>query len=140
MAYTENARHGAGAVTAGEPDAHHNPRTFTLQATLDRAWRHEFTAEALGALLALRLDWPRCFLLATGGLMALPPEDREAVAATVLADLRAGQPIPPFMDLRDDARDWAGWASTAERRAYLAATWNALADHDRRAFMARVMA
>lgn len=140
MPHMENARTGAGAVTAGGPDAHHTPRSFNLQGTLDRALGHEFPAEALGALLALRLDRPRRFLLAIGALMALDPEDREALAEAALGDSRAGPPLPPFADLRAEAADWAAWASPGERRAYLAATWNALPNHDRRAFTSRVMA
>lgn len=105
--------------------------------TLEKALHHEWTAEALGALLALRYDRPRCFLLAIGGLMALDPEDREAVAETVLADLRRGPPVPPFDGVRAEAELWASFASPAELKHYLVAAWNALPEHDRQAFLRR---
>jgi len=76
--------------------------------------------------------------LAASAILALPPDAAEQLAGAVLHDLRAGPPVPPFLSVRDEARDWAMFASPAELRAYLAASWSRLPDSDRRGFMRAV--
>jgi len=44
-----------------------------------------------------------------------------------------------FWSLRDEARDWAFFASRAERCHYLAAAWGQLSPDDRRRFLRRAM-
>lgn len=73
--------------------------------------------------------------LASAAMMALDAKDAERLAVAALGDLRRGPPLPPFTDLRAEARLWAEWASPAERRAYMAATWHLLPERDRLAFL-----
>ncbi len=49
------------------------------------------------------------------------PEDAETILAGVLAALNIGPPLPPFLDVMEDATWWAGWASFFELRAYAVA-------------------
>lgn len=73
--------------------------------------------------------------LAIASLWALDADEVEHLAATALANIRAGEPVPPFLSPRDEARDWAAWASPAEHRAYLGACWHRLPDKDRSGFL-----
>jgi hypothetical protein len=74
--------------------------------------------------------------LAAGALLALSPATARAVCETFLAEHRAGEPVPAFLeDVRAEARLWASWASPAELRAYLAACWHRLPQRDRSAFL-----
>lgn len=66
---------------------------------------------------------------------ATDPADRRAVALSILEDASAGWPVPAFLDIADDARTWASWASRPELRSYLTACWGRLSSADRRAFM-----
>ena len=59
----------------------------------------------------------------------------EEALESVLFDMRAGQPVPTFMDVHSEARGWAAWASPAERSAYLAAIWNRIPPAKRKAFL-----
>lgn len=131
----ENPALGGAPCQLGGDVSEHTAPPNNVQRVLDLALRHEWPAEALGAALALRLDPPRVWLLAIGGLMALPAEDRETLAETALADLRAGPPVPPFTTLRDVARTWAALACRCELRAYLGACWGRLPETDRASFL-----
>ena len=71
----------------------------------------------MAAILRRRLDLPERIWLATSSLLSLPPDDAEELAECVLCDLRAGPPLVTFWSVRDDARDWAIFASPAELRA-----------------------
>ncbi len=89
----------------------------------------------LAFILHQRLDLPERIWLAISSLLSLPPDDAEELAECVLCDLRAGPPLVTFWSVRDDARDWAIFASPAELRAYMAACWQRLPDRDRGGFL-----
>ena len=93
----------------------------------------------LAFILRRRLDLPRLIWLTTSTLTSLPPDEAEELAEAVLHDLRAGPPIPPFMSIRDEARDWAMFASRAERCHYLEAAWGQLSPDDRCRFLRRAL-
>jgi hypothetical protein len=50
--------------------------------------------------------------------------------------MRAGEPVPPFGGLQEEAENWAAIALLPELRAYLAATWRVLPERARCAFLA----
>lgn len=64
---------------------------------------------------------------------AAEPIDLEALAIAIVES--AGPPVPALSDIRAEARDWAGWASSPEIRAYLAACWHRLPKKDRASFL-----
>jgi len=86
-------------------------------------------------ILRRRLDLPERIWLAASAMMSLPPDDVEVLAEAVLHDLRAGPPTVTFWSVRDEARDWATFASPGELRTYLTACWHRLPDRDRRGFL-----
>ena len=71
-------------------------------------------------------------------LRSLPPGVAEELAEATLADLRTGVPVPPFISLRDEARNWASLASPGELKAYLAAIWGRLPEAERQSFMSAI--
>ncbi len=71
-------------------------------------------------------------------LRSLPPDAAEELAEAALHDLREGEPVPPFTSLRDEARDWATFASPGELKAYLGAIWGRLPEAERQSFMSAV--
>ena len=79
---------------------------------------------------ALRAD-----ALASAGMLSLDRDTAEELAEAALCDLRTGSPIPPFTTLREEARDWATFASRGELRAYLGAIWNRLPGAERASFL-----
>ena len=93
----------------------------------------------LAFILHQRLDLPERIWLAISSLLSLPPDEAEEVAEATLHDLRAGPPVVWFWSLRDEARDWAFFASRAERCHYLAAAWGQISPDDRRRFLRRAM-
>jgi hypothetical protein len=103
---------------AGDPGY---PSPGYIAAGLARIWRHH-----LGPMERLTC--------ASAAMMALDPDTAEELAESTLCDLRAGEPIPPFTTLREEARDWATFASPGELRAYLGAIWNRLPDSERDSF------
>lgn len=54
------------------------------------------------------------------------------------AHLSPGHPIPNPYGLLGGAREWAGWASTAENKAYALACFEALPPADQAAFLRHV--
>ncbi|WP_028710963.1 hypothetical protein [Paracoccus pantotrophus] len=54
------------------------------------------------------------------------------------AELSPGHPIPNPYGLMTEAREWASWASTAERKAYALACYEALPPADQVAFLSHV--
>lgn len=54
------------------------------------------------------------------------------------AHLSPGHPIPNPYGLMTEAREWASWASTAERKAYALACYEALPPADQVAFLSHV--
>lgn len=119
------ARHRAAvaaitaALTLGEDGAHAWARThFVLRARLTRFERAALT------LAAMR---------------SLDGEDRREVFSLARGDeLSAGAPLPPFLNVMDDARFWASLASTRELKAYALAAFEALRPADRARFLAHV--
>ncbi len=75
---------------------------------------------------------------AAATLRSLPPDAAEELAEAVLHDLREGEPVPPFANLRDEARDWATFASRGELKAYLGAIWGRLPEAERQSFLSAV--
>ena len=92
-------------------------------------------AADLAVILRCRLDADARLWLAGAALLSLPPDVAEELAEAVLHDLRAGPPVPPFLDVREDARDWATFASPGERKAYLGAIWGRLPETERVSFL-----
>ena len=72
---------------------------------------------------------------AATALRSLPADAAEELAEAVLHDLREGEPVPPFINLRDEARDWATFASPGELKAYFSAIWNRLPEAERTGFL-----
>jgi hypothetical protein len=72
--------------------------------------------------------------LASAGMLSLDRDTAETLAEATLCDACEGEPIPPFTNLREEARDWAIFASPGELKAYLAAIWNRLPDSERDSF------
>ncbi len=90
-------------------------------------------------ILHRRLDLPERIWLAASALLSMPPDEAEELCEAALHDLRAGSPPVTFWSLRDEARDWAFFASRAERCHYLAAAWGQISPDDRRRFLRRAL-
>lgn len=101
---------------------------------MPRLWH---LAEGVAIALSL-LNGPARLTIAAGALMALDAEPAEELAEAVLADVRRGAPVPPFGELAAEARDWAAFASPAEREAYAAAALYRLPPARRRAILAAI--
>ncbi len=84
------------------------------------------------------MDTARQVADAAAALRSLPPEVAEELAEATVADLRTGEPIPPFDGLRTEARDWATFASRGELKAYLGAIWGRLPEAERQSFLSAV--
>ena len=95
---------------------------------------------AAGLAMVVRARLGPCERLgfASAGMLSLDRGDAEELAEAALHDLRAGPPTVWFWSLRDEARDWALFASRAELRAYMAACWQRLPDRDRGGFLRTV--
>lgn len=65
-------------------------------------------------------------------LRSLSVNDAEIVAQTVLGG--AGEPLPHFLDLMKEARDWAFYANKREIEAYAVACFEAMPERRQRAF------
>ena len=91
-------------------------------------------ATGLAHIIRARLVSSERLLVASAGMLSLGRNAAEELAEATLADLREGVPVPPFTGLRDEARDWASFASQGEVRAYLAACWNRLPKAERASF------
>jgi len=88
-------------------------------------------------LWALRLEQGALGGLAFAALHALDPERRQTAFGLAhwgeTEDM--GAPLPPLANVMDDARWWAGCASRRECKAYALASFEAMAPHDRAAFL-----
>ncbi len=144
MAQIANARaDDADAAKAGElftanftPPAH-NPQAAVIGIEAGLVYLPHPTDTSL--ILRCRLDLPERIWLAISSLLSLPPDTAEELAEAALCDLRAGPPTVWFWSLRDEARDWAFFASRAERCHYLAAAWGQISPDDRRRFLRRAL-
>ena len=76
--------------------------------------------------------WFACSLTA---MLSLDRDIAETLAEATLCDACEGEPVPPFTTVREEARDWATFASPGELKAYLAAIWNRLPDSERDSFL-----
>lgn len=83
------------------------------------------------AALLLHADEAQRAALILGGVRLLPDTDL-AAWAIALSDrpVGAGIPLPPFVDLREDAADWTLFATLDELRAYCGACLRALPEDD----------
>ena len=95
-------------------------------------------AAGLACILRARLGPMERLTCASSAMMALDGNAAEELAEAVKHGLRAGSPVPPFMDVREEARDWAAFASRGELRAYLSACWNRLPDAEQERFLSAV--
>ena len=110
--------------------------------------RHKRAMKALGYALTIadprhwaltavvweaRLEMAERYEMARSLMLAMNPEDSEALFADVLGG--AGYPIPPFLDPLDDAQWWADLANPAERRAYCLASFMAMSKREQRDFL-----
>lgn len=82
---------------------------------------------------AVRLSVGERLALASAALGALSEDHAAEVAERFLRPFHG--PLPPFLDLMDEARDWAGWATSNERKAAIAACWEEMDESDRAAFL-----
>lgn len=136
---------------AGAPSRKRRARTFGSMI----ADRHKRASRMLGYALVLndanawqgasdvfaaRLEQGELIGLAFAALRALEPEPRQAVfdLAHWGETEGAGPPLPPWFNVMDDARWWAGCASRRERKAYALASFEAMAPQDRAAFLEHV--
>lgn len=78
--------------------------------------------------------------IAFAALRALDPEPRQQVfeAAHWGEVTGAGAPMPPWLNIMDDARWWASLASRRERKAYCLAAFDAMPPADQSAFLRHV--
>ena len=95
-------------------------------------------AAGLAMVVRARLGPRERLGFAIAGMLSLDRAVAEKLAEAILHDLRSGPPVPPFLDMREDARSWATFASPAELRAYMAACWQRLPDRDRGGFLRTV--
>lgn len=63
------------------------------------------------------------------------PSDACEIMGAALADLRAPMPSVPFLNQMEEARVWAMYADRAQLKAFCAATFEAMASVDRKAFL-----
>ena len=113
--------------------------TIADSDVLDAEQLAEIDALSLATILRRRLTERQRIYLGAACLWSLPPDAAEELAEAALCDLRAGEPTLPFINLRDEAKSWAMFASRAERCNYLAAAWGELAVDDRSRFMRRAL-
>ncbi|EYD71580.1 hypothetical protein Rumeso_04981 [Rubellimicrobium mesophilum DSM 19309] len=94
----------------------------------------------LSVVLRAKLSpWERQSL-AWAALMACDDEEAEGIAERVLGPPEgAGHPPVPFMDVAEEAMQWAAWASREELKTYLLACFNALPATERAKFLSLVM-
>ncbi len=90
-------------------------------------------------ILRRRLDLRQRVWLGASALLSLPPDEAEELCEAALHDLRTGPPPVTFWSLRDEASDWAFFASRAKTCHYLAAAWGQLSPDDRRRFLRRAL-
>ena len=83
------------------------------------------------AALIVHADEIQRAALILGGVRLLPDAD---LAALVIAlsdrPVEAGIPLPPFIDLREEAAEWTLFATLDELRAYCGACLRALPEDD----------
>ena len=96
-------------------------------------------AARLATIFRARLAPMERLTIASAAMMALDLDAAEELAEAALHDLRAGSPTVTFWSLRDEVRDWAFFASRAERCHYLAAAWGQISPDDRRRFIQRAL-
>ncbi|MCB2110828.1 hypothetical protein [Albidovulum sp.] len=113
-------------------------RTILYSLTLDGEARNPWHGCAF--VLHARLTKVERIGLAFAALFALDPDLRERVfeAAHWGEVTGAGVPLPPFLNVMDDARWWADLANRSERKAYALAAFEALAPADQAAFLRHV--
>ncbi|GAA0303380.1 hypothetical protein [Rhodovulum strictum] len=89
---------------------------------------------------AARLHQGELTCLAAAALLALEPDLREDVFRLVhWGEVSgAGAPIPPFLNVMDEARFWASMASRREAKAYALASFEAMTKIDRAAFLRHI--
>ncbi|WP_162683361.1 hypothetical protein [Rhodobacteraceae bacterium DSL-40] len=115
IAQEENPGALAGATGADQKKALNSLGEVYPTATVDAISRMRPAIEAFNALSA---------------------EDQLILADAIERKFSAGAPIPAFDEVIAEARLWASWASLAELRAYLLASWEALPDLNRSKFLA----
>lgn len=92
-------------------------------------------AVGLATILRLRLGPCERLYGAIAFLKSLDRDTAEELAEGALGDIRFGPPVPPFLGVRDEARDWAALASRSELRAYLGAIWGRIPDTEKARFL-----
>jgi hypothetical protein len=141
-----NQKYQDKAGTPGEPDTPSlKPKSSFSKLIKDR---HKRAARMLGYVLTAdnrpawaaaalvweaRLDPAERYDLARSVMLAMRPEDNEALVADLLSG--AGYPLPTFLDPLDDAQWWADTANPAELRAYALAAFMAMPQRDRLDFL-----
>lgn len=88
----------------------------------------------LTAVLVARLDPKERAALAFAALRALDPDDAMLTAEAAL-EAGAGAPLPPLLDVVDEAAFWADRADTEELDAYGVAIFNVMSGSKQRAFL-----
>lgn len=68
----------------------------------------------------------------------LPRDEALEVMRDEVEAMRAGVPLPPFISIMEEARDWAAWAIPAERKAYALACYETLTQAEQAAFLAHI--
>lgn len=92
-------------------------------------------AAGLATIFRARLAPMERLTIASAAMMALDLDAAEELAEATLRDLCAGSPITPFTTLREEARDWATFASQGELRAYLGAIWGRMPEAEKAGFL-----
>ena len=64
-----------------------------------------------------------------------PESERLELMSAAMGDLTRGQPMAPFFCIAVEAKDWATYASLAERKYYAAAIFNTFGPSERAAFL-----
>ena len=95
-------------------------------------------AAGLASIFRKRFGPCERLTVASAAMMALDLDAAEELAEATLCDLRAGPPMVTFMDVREDGRDWARFASPGELKTYFGAIWNRLPGAERASFLSAV--
>ncbi|MDP5307573.1 hypothetical protein [Paracoccus spongiarum] len=71
-------------------------------------------------------------------VLACEPRDRIPLMERFIEVMRPGEPEIGFGSIMAEARDWAEWATRAERKAYCLAAYEAMNGRDQAAFLSHL--
>ena len=102
-----------------------HPLSKAMQTNDPRDWR-EVTEWAKGVPDEVKTS----LMISLHGSMSFAAADE----ALCFMAMGKGDPTPPLAALMEEASDWARFASGDEHKAYAAACWNEMSEHNRERF------